>query len=110
MASTCRFRLGGAGCLTCVVADKPLERMPPLTYQFHLDPAETVRASRSIQRRQRFAWTSWAVWPLFLGMAALYLATGVPWQDLWLLGLAALFVGALTALTPWIQRRQLRRA
>jgi hypothetical protein len=82
----------------------------PLTYEFQIDSAETVRASRAVQRRQRFAWIAWAIWPLLLALAALYLATGVPWQDLWLLGLVALFLLTLQLVTPWIQRWQLRRA
>ena len=47
---------------------------------------------------------------MLIGMAVFYLATGTAWQDLWLLGVAALFLGALTLATPWVQRRQLRRA
>jgi hypothetical protein len=43
-------------------------------------------------------------------LAALYLASGVPWQNLWLLGLVALFLLTLQWLTPRIQRWQLRRA
>ena len=82
----------------------------PLTYEFQIDSAETVRASRAVQRRQRFAWVTWAIWPLLLALAVLYLASGVPWQNLWLLGLVALFLLTLQLLTPRIQRRQLRRA
>jgi len=84
--------------------------MLPLTFEFRLDPAETVRASRYLRRRQRFAWLSWAIWPMLLGLTALYRVTGTPWQELWLLGLAALFLGSLTVLVPWVQRRQFRRA
>jgi hypothetical protein len=82
----------------------------PLIYEFHIDSAETVRASHAARRRQRFAWIAWAIWPLLLALAALYLASGVPWQNLWLLGLVALFLLTLQWLTPWIQRWQLRRA
>jgi hypothetical protein len=82
----------------------------PLIYEFNIDPAETVRASRVVQRRQRFAWIAWAVWPILIALAVWYLATGVPWQKLWLLGLVALFLLTLQLLTPWIQRWQLRRA
>ena len=82
----------------------------PLTYEFQIDSAETVRASRVVRRRQRFAWIAWAVWPVLVGLAALYLASGVPWQNLWLLGLVALFLLTLQWLTPRIQRWQLRRA
>jgi hypothetical protein len=82
----------------------------PLIYEFHIDPTETVRASRVVQRRQRFAWITWAVWPLFAALAVFYLATGTPWQDLWLLGVAASFLLALQLLAPRLQRWQLRRA
>ena len=82
----------------------------PLTYEFQIDSAETVRASRAVQRRQRFAWVAWAIWPLLLALAVFYLTSGVPWQNLWLLGLGALFLLTLQSLTPWIQRRQLKRA
>jgi hypothetical protein len=81
----------------------------PLIYEFTIDSAETVRASRFVQRRQRFAWIAWAIWPILLALAVLYLATGVPWQKLWLLGLVAVFLLAVQLLTPWIQRWQLRR-
>jgi hypothetical protein len=82
----------------------------PLTYEFQIDSAETVRASRAVHRRQRFAWLVWAIWPLLLALAVLYLASGVPWQNLWLLGVVALFLLTLQWLTPWIQRWRLRRA
>jgi hypothetical protein len=81
----------------------------PLTYQFHLDPAETVRASRLVLQRGGFARLRWLVWPLLLGMAMLYLATGYSWRDLQLLGIAALFLGSLELLAPIIQRWQVRR-
>lgn len=84
--------------------------MTSLTYEFRVDPSETVRASQYIRRRQRFGWLRWAVWPMLLGLAVLYRATDVPWRDLWLLGVAALFLAALTLATPWVQRRQLQRA
>ena len=82
----------------------------PLIYEFNIDAAETVRASRAVQRRQRFAWIAWAVWPILLALTVLYLATGVPWQKLWLLGPVALFILTVQLLTPRIQRWQLRRA
>lgn len=81
----------------------------PLVYQFHLDPAETVRASRLVLQRGRSAWLRWLVWPLLLGMAILYLVTGYSWRDLQLLGIAALFLGSLEVLAPIIQRWQVRR-
>ena len=82
----------------------------PLTYKFQIDSAETVRASRAVQRRQRFAWITWAVWPVLFALALLYLVSGVPWQNMWLLGVVAVFLLTLQWLTPWIQRRQSRRA
>ena len=82
----------------------------PLTYEFHLDPAETVRAGREVQRRQRLAWIEWAVWPMLAILTAFYLISGTPWQDLWLLGLVAAFFLCLRWLAPRIQRWQLRRA
>lgn len=81
----------------------------PLIYQFHLDPAETVRASRLVLQGGRSAWLRWLVWPLLLGMAILYLATGYSWRDLQLLGIAALFLGSLEVLAPIIHRWQVRR-
>ena len=82
----------------------------PLTYEFQLDPTETVRASRVVQRRQRFAWITWAIWPLLAALAGFYLVTGTTWQNLWLLGLVATFLLALQVLGPRFQRWQIRRA
>lgn len=82
----------------------------PLTYQFHLDPAETVRASRLVLQRGRFAWMHRFVWPLLLGLAILSLITGDSWRDLRLLGIVALLLGSLQLLAPIIQRWQVRRS
>jgi hypothetical protein len=82
----------------------------PLTYQFYLDPAETVRASRLVLQRARFAWMHRFTWPLLLGLAVLSLATGHSWRDLQLLGIVALLLGSLQLLAPIIQRWQIRRS
>jgi hypothetical protein len=83
--------------------------VPSLTFEFLADPAETVRASRYIQRRQRFGWLQRAIWPMLALLAVVHLSTGGRLEELWLLGLLALFFGSLALLGPWMQRRQYRR-
>ena len=83
--------------------------MSSFSYQFIPDPAETVRGTTHIQRRQKQAWLSWAVWPMFLLVGVSSLAAGARLTDLWLLGIAVGIVGGLQLLAPWSQRRALRR-
>jgi hypothetical protein len=80
-----------------------------LTYEFLLDPAETVHAGQYIQRRQRFARLSWAIWPMLAILGILYLSSGVQVEELRLLGVVALVVASGQILGPWIQRRRYRR-
>ena len=82
----------------------------PLVFQFSLDPAETVRASRVIQRRGWFGWVSRAVWPLLVLLTVLYLISGASLQELWRLGLVAIILAVLSFGSPMLQRWQLRRA
>src|SRR5690606_12035161 len=80
------------------------------TYQFRLDPAETVRASKHVLRRQPLAWVNRVVWISLVGLAVLFLATGAPRVSFGLLSFSAVVLLGLHFLGPWWQRRQLRRA
>ena len=81
-----------------------------MTFTFQLEPAETVRASQIVARRRPFGWIDrWAL-PLFVAFGLFFLALGVPWQSLWLLGVVVLGLGFLQVIIPVVQRRQLRRA
>jgi hypothetical protein len=87
----------------------------PFTYEFRLDPAETVRAIHDVQRRQRFAFLhssrwDWAIWAVFGAMAVLYFFLPVDLRPLWLVGIIAFFLAGLMSFVPWIVRGQLRRA
>jgi hypothetical protein len=82
----------------------------PIVISFQPDAAETVRASQVAQRRGRFGWIDWVIWPSLLGLALMYRLSGVPWRQLGLLYFVAIFLVALTVGAPWLQRRQLRRA
>jgi hypothetical protein len=81
----------------------------PLSFEFLLDPAETVRAGQHVQKRQRFAWVGWAMWPLFAILAIVHLSVGGRLEELQLLGSVALVVGLGQLLGPRIQRRRYRR-
>ena len=81
-----------------------------LTFEFRLDPAETVRASQIVARRRPFGWTErWAL-PLIVGSGLVFIALGKPWQEMWLLGGIALALLLLQIFIPIVQRRALRRA
>jgi hypothetical protein len=80
-----------------------------LTYEFLLDPAETVRAGQHVQHRQRFAWLRWAVWPTLAILGILYLSGGARVEELRLLVVVALVVASGQLVGPWIQRRRYRR-
>ena len=79
-------------------------------YQFRLDPAETIRATRFVQQRRPLAWASWLAWPALIGLALLYLSTGTPLRDMWLLVIAAGGLLGMQLLSPLVQRWQVRRA
>ncbi|MEX2281945.1 MAG: YcxB family protein [Gemmatimonadota bacterium] len=86
----------------------------PLTYEFRLDPDETIRAIRDVQRRQGFGWLHsaiwhWALWPVVVGMAVLYFFLPTDLRALWLVGIVAFLLAALAGLTPSVVRWQLRR-
>lgn len=80
------------------------------TYQFRLEPAETVRAARHVQRRQPLAWAIWLVWPALAALTLLYWATGTPLRDLWLLGIVAGGLLGMQVIAPFVQRWQVGRA
>jgi hypothetical protein len=87
---------------------------PPFTYEFRLDPAETVRAIHDVQRRRGFAFLhssrwDWAIWAVFVAMAVLYFFLPVDLRPLWLIGVIAFFLAGLISFVPWIVRGQLRR-
>jgi hypothetical protein len=85
-----------------------------LRFEFRVDPAETVRASRLLSRRGVvrgvLARTQWMVWPMLVLLAMLYRHNGVPWRDMWLLFATAAFLALLSFGAPILQRRQLARA
>ena len=82
----------------------------PLTFTFQLEPAETVRASQVVARRRPWGWTErWAL-PLFIAIGLFFLAIGVPWKNLWLLGVVVVGLAILQVVIPIVQRRELRRA
>ena len=81
----------------------------PLTFEFLLNPAETVRAGQHLRRRQRFAWVGWAMWPMFAILVILHLSVGGQLEELRVLGSVALVIGLGQLLGPWIQRRRYRR-
>ena len=85
------------------------------TYEFLLDPAETLRAIHDVQRRHSFAFLhsskwDWAIWFVFIAMAVLYFFLPVDLRALWLVGVIAFFLAGLISFVPWIVRGQLRRA
>src|SRR5687768_9841414 len=82
----------------------------PLVFEFQPVPAETVRASRSIQRRVRFGWMRWLTWPMLLGLVVMYRANGVPWSQMGFVWFAVVMLVALSFGGPGLQRWQLKRA
>lgn len=84
--------------------------MPPtLSYEFRLDPAETVRAVNAAADRGWGAWARWAVWPVFAGLALLLRASGVPWREMGFLGASVGLLASVLVVMPRVQRRRLRR-
>jgi hypothetical protein len=80
-----------------------------LTFEFILDPAETVRATRAVRRRQGFAWMAWANWAAAAVMGALYFLLPVDLRSLWLVGIAAfVLAGLVEPGTTWVLRRHYR--
>jgi YcxB-like protein len=84
--------------------------MESLVFEFQPIAAETVRASRLLRRRARFGWMHWLTWPLILGLALMYKATGVAWSQMGFLWFAVLLLAAVSLGGPVIQRWQLQRA
>lgn len=81
----------------------------PLTFAFRLDPAETVRAGRDLERRKRFAWVTRLFVPAMATLVVLFVVSGTPFRDLWWLGVLSVVVVVGSALLPLILRWQLRR-
>lgn len=81
-----------------------------LTFRLDLDPAETVRATRAARKTRRWAWLSWAIYPVILLTCVLYLATGTPLWELWRYAAVMAGLAALSLLASFTQRRALRRA
>ena len=80
-----------------------------LTFEFKLDPAETVRASRVVARRRPFGRIEPYTVPAFVAFGLFFVAVGVPWQSLWLLWAVVVGLLLLQFIMPIVQRRQLRR-
>jgi hypothetical protein len=80
-----------------------------LTFTFHLDPAEQVRATQAVTRRQRFSWLWRWGWIVFLLPVVLALATDVPLRTLWPYAVILSIIAIWSALVPVLMRRQIRR-
>jgi hypothetical protein len=69
-----------------------------------------VRASQIVARRRPFGWIDRYAVPFIVAFGLLFIALGIPWQQLWLLGACAGALLLLQIIIPIVQRRQVRRA
>jgi hypothetical protein len=81
-----------------------------LTFTFHLDPAEQIRATKALTRRQRFSWVFRWGWIVFILPFLFAVVADVPLRVLWPYAIILGIIGLSSALTPVWLRRQIRRA
>jgi ABC-type molybdate transport system permease subunit len=80
-----------------------------LTFAFKLDPAEQVRVSRVLRQRAGRLWR-WVGLPFLALPLVLVIALDRPLAMLLPYGIILMLAGSLIALSPTIQRWQVRRA